>query len=151
VFVSSLSLPLSVILRLLSLFKDISGVPGTGKTATVHAIVRELKRMAEESVRASHFHHETRLTLTSLRSQETNPFTYVEINGLKIPDPTAAYSLLWEAVSGHDVLNDGHLKISSKESLKCLSRHFSAGGAAGGGAAGRGRGARGRGGPGGHA
>jgi Cdc6-like AAA superfamily ATPase len=27
---------------------DISGVPGTGKTATVYAIVRELKRMAEE-------------------------------------------------------------------------------------------------------
>jgi origin recognition complex subunit 1 len=29
---------------------DISGVPGTGKTATVHAIVRELKRMAEDNV-----------------------------------------------------------------------------------------------------
>jgi origin recognition complex subunit 1 len=29
---------------------DISGVPGTGKTATVHAVVRELKRMAERGV-----------------------------------------------------------------------------------------------------
>lgn len=29
---------------------DISGVPGTGKTATVHRIVRELKRMAEHNV-----------------------------------------------------------------------------------------------------
>jgi origin recognition complex subunit 1 len=29
---------------------DISGVPGTGKTATVHSIVRELKRMAEDNV-----------------------------------------------------------------------------------------------------
>lgn len=28
---------------------DISGVPGTGKTATIHAIVRELKRMAEHN------------------------------------------------------------------------------------------------------
>jgi origin recognition complex subunit 1 len=28
----------------------ISGVPGTGKTATVHAVVRELKRMAEDNV-----------------------------------------------------------------------------------------------------
>lgn len=28
---------------------DISGVPGTGKTATVHAVVRELKRMAENN------------------------------------------------------------------------------------------------------
>ena len=30
--------------------EDISGVPGTGKTATVHAVVRELKRMAEHNV-----------------------------------------------------------------------------------------------------
>lgn len=29
---------------------DISGVPGTGKTATVHAVVRELKQMAERNV-----------------------------------------------------------------------------------------------------
>jgi Cdc6-like AAA superfamily ATPase len=29
---------------------DISGVPGTGKTATVHAVVRELKHMAEQNV-----------------------------------------------------------------------------------------------------
>lgn len=29
---------------------DISGVPGTGKTATVHAVVRQLKRMAEQNV-----------------------------------------------------------------------------------------------------
>lgn len=36
-----------------SINKDISGVPGTGKTATVHRIVRELKRMAERSVRPS--------------------------------------------------------------------------------------------------
>lgn len=55
-------------------------------------------------------------------------------------DPTAAYCLLWEGVSGHDVSADGHLKISAKQSLKNLSRHFSAGGSA-----------RGRDGPGGHA
>jgi Cdc6-like AAA superfamily ATPase len=29
---------------------DISGVPGAGKTATVHAVVRELKQMAEQNV-----------------------------------------------------------------------------------------------------
>ena len=34
---------------------DISGVPGTGKTATVHAVVRELKRMAEQNVRSLPF------------------------------------------------------------------------------------------------
>ncbi|KAJ7704310.1 P-loop containing nucleoside triphosphate hydrolase protein [Mycena rosella] len=89
----------------------ISGVPGTGKTATVHAVVRELKRMAE--------------------CNETNPFTYVEINGLRIPEPTAAYSLLWEAVSGHDVAKEGHLRIGAKESLKALTTHFSGGGGRG--------------------
>ncbi|KAG0706716.1 P-loop containing nucleoside triphosphate hydrolase protein [Suillus ampliporus] len=89
----------------------ISGVPGTGKTATVHAIVRELKRMAENN--------------------ETNPFTYVEINGLRIPEPSAAYNLLWETVSGHDVASDGHLKASAKEALKQLTKHFSAGARAG--------------------
>ncbi|KAJ7475094.1 P-loop containing nucleoside triphosphate hydrolase protein [Mycena galericulata] len=89
----------------------ISGVPGTGKTATVHAVVRELKRMAE--------------------CNETNPFTYVEINGLRIPEPTAAYSLLWEGVSGHDIAKEGHLRIGAKESLKALTTHFSGGGARG--------------------
>ncbi|KAF8591217.1 P-loop containing nucleoside triphosphate hydrolase protein [Ramaria rubella] len=85
----------------------ISGVPGTGKTATVHAVVRELKVMAERN--------------------ETNPFTYVEINGLRIPEPSAAYALLWEAVSGHDVQADGHLEVTSKEALKRLNQYFAAG------------------------
>lgn len=56
--------------------------------------------------------------------QETNPFTYVEINGLRIPEPAAAYGVLWEAVSGHDVAEEGHLKIGPKEALKSLTRHF---------------------------
>ncbi|KAG9002074.1 Origin recognition complex, subunit 1 [Tulasnella sp. JGI-2019a] len=85
----------------------ISGVPGTGKTATVHAVVRELQKMA--------------------RNNETNPFTYVEINGLRLPEPSAAYAVLWEAVSGHDAAKEGHLKISAKESLKRLDRYFSGG------------------------
>ncbi|KAH9981734.1 hypothetical protein BJV74DRAFT_74014 [Russula compacta] len=82
----------------------ISGAPGMGKTATVHAVVRELKRMAEHN--------------------ETSPSTYVEINGLRIPEPNAAYGLLWEAISGHDTATDGHLRLSAKVALKHLSRHF---------------------------
>ena len=60
-------------------------------------------------------------------NQEINPFSYVEINGLKIAEPVAAYNLLWEGVSGHDVEKDGHLHIGAKESLKALTRHFSSG------------------------
>ena len=56
--------------------------------------------------------------------QETNPFTYVEINGLRIPDPGAAYNLLWEGLSGHDVAREGHLRVSSGEALKRLERYF---------------------------
>lgn len=33
-------------------FTDISGVPGTGKTATVHAVVKELKAMTNRNVHA---------------------------------------------------------------------------------------------------
>lgn len=105
-------------------------MPGTGKTATVHAVVRELKRMAENNVcsllfstgASPHF---------NIIWQETNPFTYVEINGLRVPEPSAAYNLLWETVSGHDMASDGHLKVSSKEALKQLTKHFSAGTRAG--------------------
>ena|ERR1700722_5605630 len=39
--------------------------------------------------------------------QETNPFTYVEINGLKISEPSSAYAVLWEAISGHDTTTEG--------------------------------------------
>lgn len=107
---------------------DISGVPGTGKTATVHAVVRELKRMAENNVRRHRAFRPRCLKLILFLYQESNPFTYVEINGLRIPEPSAAYALLWEAVSGHDVVTEGHLKISPKEALKQLTRHFSSGG-----------------------
>ncbi|KZV98869.1 P-loop containing nucleoside triphosphate hydrolase protein [Exidia glandulosa HHB12029] len=85
----------------------ISGVPGTGKTATVHNIARKLQAMA--------------------KGEEFEPFRYLEINGLKIPEPTAAYALLWEAVSAHDVKKHGHLRISAKEALKKLTRHFETG------------------------
>ncbi|KAG8904591.1 Origin recognition complex, subunit 1 [Tulasnella sp. 403] len=85
----------------------ISGVPGTGKTATVHAVVRQLQEMATNN--------------------ETNPFTYVEINGLRLPEPSAAYAVLWEAISGHDPATEGHLKISAKEALKKLDRYFTGG------------------------
>jgi len=47
---------------------DISGVPGTGKTATVHAVVRELKRMAESNVRNPPVHRlRSRLMWTTHR------------------------------------------------------------------------------------
>ena len=46
---------------------------------------------------------------------------------MKIPEPSAAYNLLWEGVSGHDIATDGHLHITTKDSLKALTRHFNGG------------------------
>ena len=34
---------------------------------------------------------------------KVNPFMYVEIKGLPIPEPNVAYDLLWEVVSGDDI------------------------------------------------
>lgn len=49
----------------------ISGVPGTGKTATVHEVMRCLQHAAD--------------------ADQIPPFTFVEINGMKMTDPHQAY------------------------------------------------------------
>ena len=49
----------------------ISGVPGTGKTATVHEVIRSLVRGHEDG--------------------ELPSFKYLEINGMKLTEPRQAY------------------------------------------------------------
>lgn len=49
----------------------ISGVPGTGKTATVHEVMRCLQHAADVD--------------------EIPPFHFIEINGMKMTDPHQAY------------------------------------------------------------
>lgn len=49
----------------------ISGVPGTGKTATVHEVMRCLQHAAQ--------------------AEQIPPFSLVEINGMKMTDPHQAY------------------------------------------------------------
>ncbi|KAG0326970.1 Origin recognition complex, subunit 1 [Dissophora globulifera] len=61
----------------------ISGVPGTGKTATVHEVIRSLQAKAEEG--------------------EISPFQFVEINGMKVTEPSYAHVLLWMALSDQKV------------------------------------------------
>lgn len=58
----------------------ISGVPGTGKTATVREIVRDLvgKRV----------------------SGSLPPFEVVEVNGMSLPDPNLVYTELYAAITG---------------------------------------------------
>jgi len=77
----------------------ISGVPGTGKTATVREVIRCLNQQVEE--------------------QKLNDFQFVEINGMKITDPTHSYILLWKALSNSDD------KVTSKHAAELLESTFS--------------------------
>ncbi|KAM6414947.1 origin recognition complex subunit 1 [Rhynochetos jubatus] len=61
----------------------ISGVPGTGKTATVHEVVRCLQQAAE--------------------NDDLPSFQFVEINGMKLTDPHQAYVQMLELLTGQKV------------------------------------------------
>ncbi|NXQ27943.1 ORC1 protein, partial [Alaudala cheleensis] len=61
----------------------ISGVPGTGKTATVHEVLRCLQQAAE--------------------NEELPPFQCVEINGMKLTDPHQAYVQILDFLTGQKV------------------------------------------------
>ncbi|KFV14462.1 Origin recognition complex subunit 1 [Pterocles gutturalis] len=61
----------------------ISGVPGTGKTATVHEVIRCLQQAAE--------------------NDELPSFQFVEINGMKLTDPHQAYVQMLELLTGQKV------------------------------------------------
>lgn len=75
----------------------ISGMPGTGKTATVMEVVRTLKASAAKG---------------------TSPdFQFIEINGMKLPHPYEAYSIIWKALTGE------HVPV--KRAAMLLERRFS--------------------------
>ena len=76
----------------------ISGVPGTGKTATVLEVMGALKRRSKGGRLA--------------------PFTFVEVNSLRLPTPQHAYTVLWEALSGS--------YASPPNALDLLDAHFAA-------------------------
>ncbi|XP_072275745.1 origin recognition complex subunit 1 [Pyxicephalus adspersus] len=64
----------------------ISGVPGTGKTATVHEVIRSLQRAADED--------------------ELPSFQYIEINGMKLTDPHQAYVQILKLLTGQKATAD---------------------------------------------
>ncbi|KAJ2037138.1 Origin recognition complex, subunit 1 [Coemansia sp. S16] len=75
----------------------ISGVPGTGKTATVHEVIRTLQENSEEG--------------------ELPDFQYIELNGMKMTEPAQAYTQLWQAIAGE--------KATPKHAAQLLEKHFS--------------------------
>lgn len=59
----------------------ISGVPGTGKTATVNEAVKCLKRSVEKG--------------------KLNHFDFIEVNGMKLIEPKQAYVQILKQISGN--------------------------------------------------
>ncbi len=59
----------------------ISGVPGTGKTATVHEVISILQQEQSEGV--------------------VPTFKYIEINGMKLTEPNQTYSTLLKVTFIH--------------------------------------------------
>jgi len=74
----------------------LSGVPGTGKTATVREVIG------------------------SLQQDKVPDFDYVEINGMKLSDPSQVYPLLWRHLDSADRL------ASPSAALKHLKKRFDA-------------------------
>ena len=74
----------------------ISGVPGTGKTATVYEVARVLK--------------------AQVRARELPSFRFIEINGMSLPDPNFAFSVLYEELAGR--------YTSPQRAADKLERHF---------------------------
>uniref|UniRef100_UPI0037E747F8 origin recognition complex subunit 1 n=1 Tax=Semicossyphus pulcher TaxID=241346 RepID=UPI0037E747F8 len=64
----------------------ISGVPGTGKTATVHEVMRCLQHAADVD--------------------EIPPFHFIEINGMKMTDPHQAYVQVLQKLTGQKATAD---------------------------------------------
>ncbi|XP_043942787.1 origin recognition complex subunit 1 [Protopterus annectens] len=64
----------------------ISGVPGTGKTATVHEVIRCLQHASEQD--------------------ELPAFQFIEINGMKLTDPHQAYAQILKMLTGQKATAD---------------------------------------------
>ncbi|KAJ6409144.1 hypothetical protein OIU84_008776 [Salix udensis] len=77
----------------------IHGVPGTGKTMSVLAVMRNLKSEVDEG---------------SIR-----PYCFVDVNGLKLASPENIYRVIYEALTGH--------RVSWKKALHLLNERFSEG------------------------
>ena len=92
---------------------DIHGVPGTGKTATVHGVIRDLQK---DDVRLALCPPRASVYLSKPRTQEMDAFQFVEINGMKISEPNHAFTLLWESLSGD--------KCAPRQALASLEEHF---------------------------
>ncbi|XP_055978195.1 origin recognition complex subunit 1 [Sorex fumeus] len=75
----------------------ISGVPGTGKTATVHEVMRCLQQAAQ--------------------TNDVPPFQYIEVNGMKLTEPHQVYVQIFQKLTGQ--------KVTANHAAELLAKRFS--------------------------
>lgn len=93
----------------------ISGVPGTGKTATVMEVIKALR---EESAETPNGNSSKKRKSRQTKANHSSEFTYIEVNGLKLTDPYQVYSEIYRS------LNDG-CHASAKTAESWLEDYFS--------------------------
>ncbi|XP_055259994.1 origin recognition complex subunit 1 isoform X1 [Moschus berezovskii] len=76
----------------------ISGVPGTGKTATVHEVIRCLQQAAQ--------------------ANDVPPFQYIEVNGMKLTEPHQVYVQILQKLTGK--------KATANHAAELLAKRFCA-------------------------
>ncbi|XP_021528967.2 origin recognition complex subunit 1 [Aotus nancymaae] len=74
----------------------VSGVPGTGKTATVHEVIRCLQQAAQ--------------------ANDVPPFQYVEVNGMKLTEPHQVYVQILQKLTGQ--------KATASHAAELLAKRF---------------------------
>ncbi|KAJ2962377.1 hypothetical protein NQZ79_g2550 [Umbelopsis isabellina] len=83
----------------------ISGVPGTGKTATILEVIRHLQHKSE--------------------NENLTKFRFVEINGMKLTEPNQAYSILWESLqAANEDQNAKKKRITANHALDLLEQTY---------------------------
>ena len=85
----------------------IAGVPGTGKTATVRQVLGELARRATGDV-----------DVLEGDGASVPVFQFVEVNGMKLPDPSHAFTHIWQSLTGQHA--------SPKRAMSLLDTRFRA-------------------------
>lgn len=74
----------------------ISGVPGTGKTATVHEVIHCLQQAAQ--------------------ANDVPPFQYIEVNGMKLTEPHQVYVQILQKLTGQ--------KATANHAAELLAKRF---------------------------
>lgn len=77
----------------------ISGLPGTGKTATVKEVIRTLNEQVEDP------------------DDDIPEFDFIEINGMRLTEPNQAYPQIWKALTGE--------KVAVEQARNLLEKRFS--------------------------